>query len=90
MGADVALWICIRIPSCSLKFDPQAQYLFLFNLNLNCDVKRTKINKIAFLKGTMKQANYCLKKRIQEDFPTSNRQAWMRQTLKQTNNGWEH
>ena len=37
----------LRLPSCGPGFESQAQHLHFtfFNLNLNCNVRRTKINK---------------------------------------------
>ena len=43
VGAVIAQWI--RYPSCGPGFDPQAHHLCFFNLYLNCDEKRTRINK---------------------------------------------
>ena len=42
-----AQWMCLRLPSCSSRFEYQAQHLHItfFNLNLNCIVKKRKIIK---------------------------------------------
>ena len=47
MVAAIAQWIRLRQPSYGAGFESQAQYLcFPFcNLNLNCIVKRTKVDK---------------------------------------------
>ena len=45
--AAIAQWNDLRLPFCSPGFESQAQYLhFTFiNLNLNCTMKRTKLNE---------------------------------------------
>ena len=43
--AAIAQWIRLLLPSCSPGFYPQTQNLCFFNLYLNSDDKRTKINK---------------------------------------------
>ena len=45
MGAAIGQWIRLCLPSCGPGFDPQPQHLGFFNLYLNCDEKRTKINQ---------------------------------------------
>ena len=42
-GASIARWICLRLLAGGPGFNPQAQYLCF--VNLNCDEKRTRINK---------------------------------------------
>ena len=50
----VAQWIHLRLPSCDHEFDSKAPRLSFFILYLNCDEKRTKINKriVHILKST--------------------------------------
>ena len=49
MGAAIAQWICLRLPSCRPVFESQAHHLSFYHLLSNlcyiCHVKRTKINK---------------------------------------------
>ena len=59
-SAVIAQWIRMCLPSCVPGFESQAQHprFAFFNLNLNSNVKRTKINeerpKIANMKKTQK------------------------------------
>ena len=41
----IAQWMRLCLPFCGPWFESQARHLCFFNLYLNCDVKRTKINK---------------------------------------------
>ena len=41
---NITQWIHQCLPCCGLWFESQAQYIRFFNLFLNCDVKRTKMN----------------------------------------------
>ena len=45
LGAAIAQLIRLRLPTCGPRFNPQAQLLHFFNLYLNCDEKRTQLNK---------------------------------------------
>ena len=47
LGAVIALWICLRLPCCSLWFESQAHRLHLFHFCYicHCVEKRTKIKK---------------------------------------------
>ena len=46
-ASAIAQWICLRLPTCGPGFESQAQQVRLafFNLNLNCNVKCTKIKQ---------------------------------------------
>ena len=47
MEASMAHWICLRLPSCRPGFDsqvPRYKIYTFFNLYLNCDEKRAKLN----------------------------------------------
>ena len=45
MGADIAQWLSLHIPSCVPWFNPQAKHLELFNLYLNCHEESMKIDQ---------------------------------------------
>ena len=45
VGAVIAQWIRLHLPSCGPRFDPRAQHLRFVDLYLNCDEKRKKLNK---------------------------------------------
>ena len=45
MGAHTAQWIRLCLPFCSPGFESHALHLCFAFFNLNCNLKRTKINK---------------------------------------------
>ena len=44
-GAAIALWICLRLPSCCPGFKSQAHHLRFQQFITLCNLEKTKINK---------------------------------------------
>ena len=46
VGAVIAQWICLHLPSCCLRFESQAHYIYFYHLQYLCYISHVKITKI--------------------------------------------